>query len=211
MDDVVGPRVVIADDHPVVLAGLVALLRQVKNLDVVAACSDGETALKMILELQPDIACLDVQMPQLTGIEVVEAARKAESKAQFIFLTGSVSREEFAIASECGAVAIFHKDSASDQLVEWFENCVFVRNGRTIAMRYGEDSTRSLTAREREIAMLVARGLSNKQIAREANISEGTVKIHLYNIFQKLNVSNRTELANYANLRTVGVAQESRF
>lgn len=106
-----GRRIIIADDHPVVLAGLAALLRQVNNLDVVATCCEGETALKVILELQPDLACLDVQMPKLSGVEVIQAARQAGSETQFIVLTGSVAREEFATASECGAIAIFHKDS----------------------------------------------------------------------------------------------------
>lgn len=211
MTSLTGPRIVIADDHPVVLAGLVALLRQVNNLNVVAACSEGETALKKILELQPDIACLDVQMPRYTGFEVVEAARQAGSKTSFMFLTGSVSREEFATASECGAIAIFHKDSASVELVEWFENFDLKRDGRSLELRDAESSPRSLTAREREIAMLVARGLTNKHIAREAGISEGTVKIHLYNIFQKLGVANRTELANYANVRSVVGLEEHRF
>ena len=211
MTSPVGPRVVIADDHPVVLAGLVALLRQVNNLDVVAACSEGEAALKTILELQPDIACLDVQMPKFNGFEVVEAARQAGSKTHFLFLTGSVSREEFATASACGAIAIFHKDSASVELLEWFESFDAGRDGRALGSRDPDTSQRGLTAREREIAMFVSRGLTNKHIAREAGISEGTVKIHLYNIFQKLGVSNRTELANYANVRSVVGMQEHRF
>jgi two-component system, NarL family, nitrate/nitrite response regulator NarL len=211
MTHLIGPRVVIADDHPVVLAGLVALLRQIDHLDVVAACLEGETALKMILELRPDIACLDVQMPKHTGFEVVAAARKAGSKTQFMLLTGSVSREDFTTASDCGAIAIFHKDSASDELLEWFEACDFKRDSRECGFRDGGDSPRNLTIREREIAMFVARGLSNKHIAREAGISEGTVKIHLYNIFQKLGIVNRTELANYANVRAGVRLQENRL
>lgn len=196
-------RVIIADDHPVVLAGLVALLRQINNLEIVAACADGESALKAILEWQPHIACLDVQMPGFTGIEVVEAARNAGSETKFVFLTGSVSPVEFAAALQCGALAIFHKDSASDELLEWFESHQAQSEDERVGSRNGEGGARHLTAREREIALLVARGLSNKHVAREANISEGTVKIHLYNIFQKLSISNRTELANYANLRSV--------
>lgn len=209
-----GRRIIIADDHPVVLAGLAALFRQVNNLDVVATCCEGETALKVILELQPDLACLDVQMPKLSGVEVIQAARQAGSETQFIVLTGSVAREEFATASECGAIAIFHKDSASDDLLDWIEGGHIQRQGQSYDRHHGEDGdggTRNLTAREREIAMLVARGLTNKQIAREANISQGTVKIHLYNIFQKLSLSNRTELANYANVRSVVGLQEQRF
>lgn len=211
MTCLVGPRIVIADDHPVVLAGLVALLRQIDNLDIVAACLEGETALKMILELKPDVACLDVQMPNLTGIEVVKAAQQAGSKAQFVFLTGSDSHEDIAAASECDAIAIFHKDSASDDLLEWFESCNFWSDSGNLEARHASHSLRSLTTREREIAMLVARGLSNKHVAREAGISEGTVKIHLYNIFQKLDIVNRTELANYANMRNSSSFQEHRF
>jgi two-component system nitrate/nitrite response regulator NarL len=197
-------RVIIADDHPVVLAGLVALLRQINKLQVVAACSEGKSALKEILEMQPDIACLDIMMPGLTGIEIVQAARRAGSITQFVFLTGSASRDEFAAALECGVAAIFHKDSASDELLEWFEACQF-QHGKMAAGPQSDEGgrARNLTAREREIAMLTARGLSNKHIARAANISEGTVKIHLYNIYQKLGISNRTELANYASLLSI--------
>lgn len=197
-------RIIIADDHPVVLAGLVALLRQISKVEILAACSDGYSALKDILELQPDVACLDIMMPDLTGIEIVEAAHRAGSTTQFIFLTGSTTRDEFSAALKCGATAIFHKDSASEELIEWFED-------RQIEHMTGDfDSkpedigrTRNLTAREREIAIFVARGLPNKTVARMANISEGTVKIHLYNIYQKLGISNRTELANCASLLSI--------
>lgn len=197
-------RVIIADDHPVVLAGLVALLRQVSKIEILAACSAGRSALKEILELQPDVACLDIMMPDLTGTEIVEAAHRAGSTTQFVFLTGSATRDEFAAALKCGATAIFHKDSASDELIEWFEG----RQSEHVAGDFDSKSddigrTRTLTAREREIAILVARGLSNKLVARMANISEGTVKIHLYNIYQKLDISNRTELANYASLFSI--------
>lgn len=198
---IAGPlSIVIADDHPVVLAGLAALIRRIKNVEIAAVCSDGNAALRSILDLKPDIACLDIRMPGLTGIEIVRLAKHSGSETQFVILTGSVEREEFDIASDCGASAIFHKDAASEDLLDWFEQRAtqHVRGEEADGGRETNIS-RTLTVREWEIARLVARGLTNKHIARESNISEGTVKIHLYNIYQKIGVSNRTELANYAS------------
>ncbi|GJD37204.1 response regulator transcription factor [Methylobacterium aerolatum] len=191
-------KVVLADDHPVVLAGLVALLRRIKSLEIAAVCSDGDSAFKSIVSLKPDVACIDIRMPGLTGIEIVQRAKELALMSQFVFLTGSVERDEFDLANECGASAIFHKDTASEDLLAWFEERVsqhLRRDPSEIANSLG--AVRSLTVREWEIARLVARGMTNKEIARDSKISEGTVKIHLYNIYQKIGVSNRIELANY--------------
>jgi two-component system, NarL family, nitrate/nitrite response regulator NarL len=204
-------RILLADDHPVVLSGLQALLRRIPGLEIIDAQSDGTGALKTIRTLEPDIAVLDILMPGLTGIEVLEAAESEGLPTRIVFLTASATDENIAAAVRGGAWAIMLKDSAPEDLVHclnavaagerWLAPEVVAPALRREAERR-EDIAKIdslVTPREREIAVLVARGLSNKEIARRINISEGTVKIHLHNAYNKLGVANRTSLATLAH------------
>jgi len=200
-------RVVLADDHPVVLGGLQALLASEPGVEIVAAVPDGASALAMIRAHEPHVAVLDITMPKLTGLEVLENLEQDGLATRSVFLTGSASDEQIAAAVEGGAWGILLKEHALDTLVQclravaagqrWLPEELIAPAVRRAAERREKDVQldRVLTAREREIAGLVAQALSNKHIARALAISEGTVKIHLNNIYGKLQIANRTSLA----------------
>ena len=200
-------RVVLADDHPIVLTGLRAVLQCEPGMEIVAAAPDGATALAMIRAHEPDIAALDIDMPQLTGLEVLDAMEADGLATRVVFLTGSATDEQIATAVERGAWGLLLKESAPSTLIEyleavasgqrWFpEERVALAVTRATERREKDvQLARVLTAREYEIAGLVAEGLSNKHICRQLSISEGTVKVHLHNMYEKLQISNRTVLA----------------
>ena len=196
--------VLLADDHPVVLQGLVNLLNSFADIRVVAECSDGIDALKSIRRLAPNVAVLDMAMPGLTGLEVLSRIRGSEEETKFVIFTASVSEAEVAAVIANGAKGIVHKDAVLEDLVHCIRE---VAKGRpwlspTIAATIAEYQWRSpvqpvhgqLTARERQVMMLVSEGLSNKEVGHKLDVREGTVKIHLHNIFQKTGLANRTAL-----------------
>jgi len=200
-------RIILADDHPVVLGGLRALLQAEPGLEIVAVAPDGVTALEMIRAHEPDIAVLDINMPELSGLGVLEAIGRDDLATRAVFLTGTASDEQIATAVEQGAWGLLLKADALESLVTCLKA---VASGRRWlpeevvgpALRRATERRESyveleriLTVREYEIAALVARGLSNKQIARSLNVSEGTVKIHLHRVYEKLGGLNRTSLA----------------
>jgi DNA-binding NarL/FixJ family response regulator len=200
-------RVVLADDHPIVLGGLRALLQAEAGVEIVAAVPDGASALAVIRAHEPHIAVLDINMPRLSGLDVLEALEQDGLATRVVFLTGTASDEQIATAVERGAWGFLLKEHALDTLVQclrtvaagrrWLPEEVVAPAIRRATERREKDVqlARVLTAREYEIAGLVAQGLSNKHIARALAISEGTVKIHLHNTFEKLGGLNRTSLA----------------
>jgi DNA-binding NarL/FixJ family response regulator len=196
-------RVVLADDHPVFLGGLQALIRTDSMFEVVATRPNGTAAL---LELQPDLAILDVSMPGCTGVEVLKDIGSRNLRTRVILLTASAGDHQIVEAVERGVYGLMLKDAAADTLLECMRS---VSAGRrwlpsdlvgAALEREGEKRAKTgqvenaLTAREREIVSLVAEGLSNKEIARHLGVTDGTVKIHLHNIYRKLDVGNRTAL-----------------
>ena len=199
--------ILLADDHPLVLRGIADLLKSEQDLDVVATCSSGTEALDRIRVLLPDVAVLDVAMPGLTGVEVVQRMGEEQLRTRAILLTAAASDANIddAVAAELWGLVL--KDAAPDQLVqavrtvcagqrylapELIEPALTRAAERRIA---GERIRQRITAREREVALLVEEGRSNKEIGRELGLSDGTVKIHLHNIFQKLGVPSRQALA----------------
>jgi DNA-binding NarL/FixJ family response regulator len=198
-------KVLIADDHPLVLQGLVDVLRSCPDLRIVAQCGDGESAAKTIKALDPDIAILDMAMPGLTGVEIVTSI-SAFVRTKFVLLTASATDRQLLLALAQGVSCILHKGGAFEEIVYSIREAAAGRQwlSPTIAdvvARYSgsgrsaQNPEERLTKREQEIMLLVAKSLSNKEIARELHLSEGTVKIHLHRIFQKLQISNRTALA----------------
>ncbi len=205
-------HVVLADDHPVFLTGLQSLIGTDPSFDVVATCSDGRSALQAILETQPDLAVLDISMPSLTGIEVLAGVRSRGLKTRVIFLTASAGDHQIVQAILHGADGLMLKDTAADALLEcmravstgrrWVPDDLITsalkrEEGRRAAAHQIENG---LTPREREIVTLTADGQSNKEIARQIGITEGTVKLHLHKIYQKLGISNRASLTAFAIL-----------
>jgi two-component system, NarL family, nitrate/nitrite response regulator NarL len=204
---------VVADDHPLVLRGLVELLECEPDISVVASCSDGAAALKAILELKPDVAVLDISMPGLTGLEVLGNLALQGCGTKVILLTASVVEIHILTAIAQGAKGLIMKDMALNVLVQcirevasgqrWFsadlvDAALLHETGhRALSERLDQ----VLTSREREVMLLVSEGLANKEVGRRLGLSEGTVKIHIHNIFQKLKVPNRTALTALALAR----------
>ncbi|WP_134495461.1 response regulator [Microvirga pakistanensis] len=203
-------RVILADDHPVFLNGLQALLQTDPMFEVVAVYSNGKAALQAILEHEPDLAVLDISMPGCTGVEVLAELGDRGLSTRVILLTASAGDHEIVEAAARGTYGLMLKDTAAGTLLECMRSVSVGRRWLPpdiveAAVRREEEKRARvtqldtvLTAREREIVALVAEGRSNKDIARQLGLTDGTVKIHLNNIYRKLEVSNRTSLTALA-------------
>jgi RNA polymerase sigma factor (sigma-70 family) len=202
--------IVVADDHPFVLHGVADVLRANSDMDVVAVCNDGATALEAIRNCSPDVAVLDIAMPQLTGLDVLASVATDNLATKVVLLAATATDEQIVRAIARGVQGIVLKEEALTELVRCIravaEGCKWLPMDLVDAALERETKRRStsqrltelLTTRERQIVLLVADGLSNKEVGRQLDVSEGTVKIHLHNIYQKLHVNNRTTLAALA-------------
>jgi DNA-binding NarL/FixJ family response regulator len=202
--------VVLADDHPLVLQGLRALLDEQEDFQIVAACGSGEQALDAIRVHHPDIAVVDVTMPGVNGLAVLGTVVDERLTTRVVLLTASVTDSQILEAVTAGVHGLVLKESAPEMLVKCLRGVAAGRRwlpqeiikpalDRELQRREeGRRFVRELTAREIDIIRLIADGLSNKAIASRLTISEGTVKIHLHHIYQKLGISNRAALAALA-------------
>src|SRR6266478_8394170 len=198
--------VVIADRHPVVLQGLMKVLRAEGGFEIVASCSDGTTCIAAIRNLLPDVAILDMSLPGLTGLEILTIANSESLSTRLVFFTASIEDRELVMSATAGAYGIIPKDVEVEILVQSLRQVAdgqrllpvpsaqaVSREQRNIAVT--DNALTVLTDRERQIMRLVSEGLSNKEIGRRLNIADGTIKQHLHHIYQKLEISNRTVLA----------------
>jgi DNA-binding NarL/FixJ family response regulator len=192
--------------------GVVSLLKLDDHFTVVASCSNGEEAIAAIRTHQPDIALLDISMPRLGGLDVLDLVTAEKRRTRIIFLAASPHDNELLAAAVGGAFAIVLKDAASDDLLDCVRK---VAAGQrclpdvliTAALKREQERAAQgklietvLTDREREVMFLVADGLTNKEIGQRLKLTEGTIKIHLHNIYHKAAVANRTALAALAHL-----------
>jgi two-component system nitrate/nitrite response regulator NarL len=204
-------RVVIADRHPVVLYGLASLLNGKGDFQVVASCNDGKKCVQAIRDLLPDIALLDISMPGLAGLDILAAVTSEQLSTRLVFLTASAEDRDLIIAAARGAYGVILKEAPPDVLMHCLRqvaagrrllppvNLEFPRRQEPHASSATTESVlRVLTERERQIMHLVSEGLSNKEVGRKLNISDGTIKVHLHHIYRKLAISNRTALAALA-------------
>jgi DNA-binding NarL/FixJ family response regulator len=194
-------RVVVADDHPMILAGFTALLEDRVEFTVVARCANGDEALRAIVELRPDIAVLDLNMPGQSGLAIAQAVSGAATR--IVLISAMITPSQVAAAQACGVSGILRKDAAPDEVIACLLT-VAAGGAWALTTQDAAGPPRSalaglLTAREIEVAQLAALGLSNKAIARRLALSDGTVKIHIYNVFRKTGLHNRTELATLVN------------
>jgi DNA-binding NarL/FixJ family response regulator len=201
-----GVSIVIADRHPVVLYGLLAMLHSEADFKVVASCHDGATCIRSIRDLCPDLALLDISQPSPIGFEVLAAVKGEQLSTRVVYLSPSSDAGDAAGAIANGAYGIIPKEATPQLLVRWLRQ---VASGLRLllplraALDARDHAARSaaevlpgtLTQREGEIMRFVCAGLSNKEIGRELNLSDGTIKIHLHHIYQKLAIHNRTALA----------------
>ena len=213
-------RIVVADDHPIFRDGLCRLLAFEDDFEVVAEAQDGREVLDVLQQFDPDVLLLDLRMPNLDGLGALQGLQQAKNKTRVIVLTASEDKNEFVQAMKLGCSGIVLKQTAPDLIVKSIRKVhsgeIWLDSHTTAAvMRQFSPATkpamprppqtaarrrerRPLSQREREIVALVAQGYKNKEMAEKMFISEQTVKNHLHNIFDKLGVSDRLELALYA-------------
>jgi DNA-binding NarL/FixJ family response regulator len=194
-------RIMITDDHFVVRMGLAAVINTQSDMQVVAEASNGLQALELFRLHLPDVTLMDLRMPQMEGVEAITAIRKEFPNSRFIVLTTYDGDEDIYRALQAGARGYLLKDMLSDSLLDAIRTVH--AGGRRIppevANRLADRMFRSeLSAREMEVLKLIVKGKSNKEIAAELGVAEGTVKIHINNILSKLGVSARTQAATYA-------------
>lgn len=207
-------KIVIADDHPIFRDGLRRLLEAEPDLAVVGEAVNAEDAIRLARTLQPDILLLDVAMPQVSGLEALEALSGGPASPRVILLTAAIDRADIVRALELGARGVVLKESATAVLLKairivmdggyWMgresvsDLAVALRTLATASERPQTGNTYGLTQRELQIVALIVAAAGNKKIADTLAISEKTVKHHLTNIFEKLGVSSRLELALFA-------------
>jgi DNA-binding NarL/FixJ family response regulator len=194
-------RVLIADDHAVVRQGLRTFLDLQDDIEVVAEAGDGAEALAAAEQHAPDVALIDLVMPNVDGIEAIRGLRERVPAARAIVLSSFIDDEKLLPAVRAGAAGYLLKDVQPQQLVDAIRT---VHAGGAllhpkVASRLLEEmATDPLTPREREVLALIGRGMANKVIARELTLSEKTVKAHVSSILAKLGVTDRTQAALYA-------------
>jgi len=198
--------VVVADGCPVFLCGLISILRSEQDFDVVASCCNGIESLQAIRNLSPDIALLDASIPIALGINVLASAISEESRTRIVLLAASAELQSI-LAVANGAYGILPRDVLPEVLMDNLRQVALGRRLSIRASRPGEAGTTTdtsekalavLTKRERQIAELVSAGLPNKEVGRQLDLTAGTVKVHLHNIFSKLAINNRTALTALA-------------
>ena len=220
-------RILIADDHPIVRDGLRKLLTLETDFEVIGEASDGREVLDRIQELEPDILLLDLRMPNLDGLSALQVLQQSNNKTKVIVLTASEDKNEFVQAMKLGCSGIVLKQTAPELIIKsirkvyggeiWLDSHTtaavmrqFASPGEAGGSAPGTKARERspLSQREREIVQLVAQGFKNKEMAEKMFISEQTVKNHLHNIFDKLGVSDRLELALYAIHKGLHINQD---
>ncbi len=208
-------RLVITDDHAIVLQGLASLLALQPYLAVVATCTTGEATLEAVRRLSPDVLLLDLRMPGLDGFGVLRALRQMSESPRVIVLSAVIEDDEMLEAMRLGVAGFVLKDHAPALLLEsirtvhagdrWIDKESVARAlERMLRREAGErEIGRVLTSREIAIVRLVAQGLGTGVIARRLSITEGTVKTHLHHIYEKLHVDGRVALALFARDRGI--------
>ncbi len=194
-------KILAADDHPLIRAGLVAFLATEPDLEVVAEAVNGEEALEKYRELRPDIVLMDLSMPVMEGLSATRAILDEFPDARVIVLTTYDGDEDIHRALDAGARGYLLKDMVAADVLNVIRTVHGGRRGipHAVAAKLAERTPRvPLTPRETEVLSLVAKGLSNAEVAARIGRTEGTVKVHLKNILQKLDASDRTEAVTTA-------------
>ena len=190
-----------ADDHPLIRDGLAAVIRAEGGLEVVAEASNGEEAIEAYERVRPDIVLMDLRMPVMDGLTATRAILADDPNARIIVLTTYDGDEDIHRALAAGARGYLLKDMMRTDLLSVIRTVHRGQRGipAPVAARLAEHTPRiGLTPRELEVLRLVADGLSNAQVAERIGRTEGTVKVHLKNILQKLDVKDRTEAVTTA-------------
>lgn len=210
-------RVVVVDDQALVREGLAALLRLAPGLEVVGTAADGEEAVALVARERPEVALMDLRMPRLDGVEATRRIRAEYPETQVIVLTTYADDESIVGALQAGARGYLTKDSGAEEIRRaiglvlegkaMMDPAVQARLVERLAAAPGAGRERrlpdGLTAREAEVLALIARGLSNQEIAAKLFVSEATVKTHINNLFSKTGVRDRAQAVRYAIERKI--------
>ena len=202
-------KVMLVDDHALIREGIKQLLEFDGSIEVIEQASDGIECLEKLKTSRPDILLLDINMPKMNGIEVLEALKAKKDPVKVLILTVHSEVEYLVKAVDIGANGYILKDSGSVELkqaiMDIINNASYIQpslipalNSRLINRDMDKEKLKSLTRREVEILAQVASGMFNKEIANNLGISERTVKNHISNIFKKIDVSDRTQAAVFA-------------
>lgn len=201
---------VLADDHPIFLSGLEDIFRPEPDFQVLARCLEGQAALGAVRELKPNVLILDLRMPKMDGLGVLREMQKEKLSTRVVVLTAAPDEDEVLEAIRLGVYGVVLKEMAPRLLVQcirkvaageqWLEKRSVSLALEKLLKR--EAATRQiariLTPREIEIVRMVTEGLRNKVIAERLYVSEGTIKVHLHHIYEKLKVNSRLQLVRYA-------------
>jgi len=198
-------RVVVVDDHAVVRTGLEQLLAGFADVEVVGSAGGGEEAVEVVADRTPDVVLMDLSMPEVDGIEATRRIAARTPEARVVIFTSFSERDRILSAIDAGAIGYLLKDAEPEEVHRGIqaaargESPLATKAAQAVvAARIESRPARELTEREREVLVLVATGLANKQIARRLGIAEKTVKTHLTNLFQRLGVADRTQAALWA-------------
>lgn len=196
-------RILLADDHPMISTAIEALLRGTQ-FEIAGMASTGEEALQKVEEEKPDILLLDLQMPGGTGMDVLRKLRSGGNKARVVLLTAAIDDASLIEAKSLRVHGMVLKNSDPAYLLECLERVAagatwydaeLVKRTKSVSERLLDMDGPSLSPRERELISLVSRGMRNREIAAKLGVTEGTIKVYLHNVFDKLGVNSRTELA----------------
>jgi DNA-binding NarL/FixJ family response regulator len=206
-------RILIAEDHTIVRKGLVALLKEEDRFEVVSEAEDGHMAVKNAIDLKPDIAMIDIGIPSLNGLEAAAKIKREVPDVKILMLTMYENEEYIIKALQIGASGYLIKKSAPDDLINAIyaamEGEIFLSPSistkvisslirKTAKTDEPKGKVSRLTPREREILQLIAEGLSNREIAEKLFISPKTVKVHRFNLMEKLGLHNTAEIIQFA-------------
>ena len=191
-------NILMADDHPVVRAGIRGMLETQPDFDVVAEAENGREALEQVSRLKPDVVLMDLRMPEMDGVEAISKLKESFPEIYILVLTTYDTDADIVRAVEAGATGYLLKDAPRDEL---FRAVRATARGETVLAppvaarlmgKVRDDGKTALSSREIDVLMLVARGASNQDVGKKLHISTATVKSHLIQIYQKLGVSDRT-------------------
>ncbi len=202
-------RILIADDHPVVRRGLASLLRTEPDLELVGEAENGAQAVEQARALDPDVILLDLVMPNMGGLEAIPKIKQVNPDARILVITSFADDDKVFPAIKSGALGYLLKEAPPEMLVQAIrdvhrgESSLHPAIARKLIRELNQPpdlppTGEPLTQRELDVLQLVARGLTNQDIAEKLCISEGTVRFHVSNILAKLHLANRTQAALYA-------------
>ena len=197
-------RVLLAEDHTLVRAGLEKLLATAADIEVVGAAANGAEAIVQAAAARPDVVLMDLSMPVVDGIEATRAIVAADGDVQVVVLTSLTAPDRILAALDAGAVGYLLKDAAPDEVIEGIraaargESPLAPKAARAVLTARTRTEGPMLSGREREVLECVAQGMPNKLVALKLGISEKTVKAHLTRIFNQIGVTDRTQAALWA-------------